>query len=620
MTKTNKSLLTVILAILCSVLIAMGVGFSQPVVYAEDGTALENATFVMDGPEVRVDGNNGMRFMAKMSKTDYEKVVGAYDSVEFGVIIMPEYYLGLAGVGAIDYESVFGANAKFAWDMDTAFDGAKYNVIHMNSNASEYDETTMSVKGSVVEMKPENLATAYVANVYAKATKGDVVEYKFATMAEENSSMLEVAFKAINSGLFDNTNAYDTLNGYKTQYEEYKGGEATYSYTVNYVANGETIKSDKVDGIAMNTAVEAEIVLPDGYVLDTSKESVTKGHIYASDIELTVYVKVKEVIDLTAQSVGGTIGLVGSACDETIQKLELPVDIGALKGNRDAIIIHLNDTGWDFPIWAEGYNAETKMISVTTDSIYSAFHGKVGAGVYNVTIKGADNDYKAKVEYLGPFKQLVVLETAQDFVEKFNTSWFDNRANGGREYDYYSYVLYNDIVLDNSSANVEYSVSVHNRYDGVIDGRGHKLENIRISTVWQGLINYKFSGVIKNIAFINIYNAGGNGLISYMTDGGTLENVYISGYSSRESISSNITSNGITVKNVVYNFDDGYNTAGSTQHGYDGEVGSEYITETDVYIAFGNANFFSDNAGKKFGNFEVTSTGLYFCGRLIYGN
>ncbi len=594
MTKTNKSLLTVILAILCSVLIAMGVGFSQPVAYAEDGTALENATFVMDGPEVRVDGNNGMRFMAKMSKTDYEKVVGAYDSVEFGVIIMPEYYLGLAGVGAIDYESVFGTNAKFAWDMDTAFDGAKYNVIHMNSNASEYDETTMSVKGSVVEMKPENLATAYVANVYAKATKGEVVEYKFATMAEENSSMLEVAFKALNSGVFaEGTNAYDTLNGYKTQYEEYKGGEATYSYTVNYVANGQTIKSDKVEGIAMNTAVEAEIALPEGYVLDDNFESVTKGHIYASDIELTVYVKVKPTIDITAQSIDGTLGILASVSNKETQSIVLPVDFAGLTSTTNSVIMHWTDT-WSQAMDVQSYDVNTRTITFSSSLVATRLNNVTsGNYIYDCTIDTVNATYKAKIQCVGYKTTVNFISTAEDLQTYLTAKEFV----GGE-----LYVLTSDI----DGAVVENKANPSNGLVAHFDGRGHALTNLTIKGY--GLLGNYFNGTFKNtVVKVSSVQTETKGLISGQSANCSMSNIYVEADATGSNAKSVFRGvyGGCSFTNMVINV-----------KGFEDVFSGTPATETNVVSV--TETFFTDNASLNYGSFAITEQGLTFNGKLVY--
>lgn len=591
---------------------------------ADDAKSLDQINFVMEDVQVRLDGKNGMRFVGAMSSEDFAGINNYYDSLEYGLFFMPATYA--EKLGAISEETVFGKDNIYIFGdeyKDTPVVDGKYRILHTLTAETETDNG-YKFYGSIHGFLPENIATDYTACAYVKAVKGDATEYKFAA-DQQAISMLEVAYKSLplyNEG----DDGYDALAGYETAYVDWytqeNGVAPQGSYTVKYVAGSEVISTDAtVNTAKLIEEVSVEVKAPRGYLLADGQENVVSGKVQVNNLELIVNVEAKPVIDITEQSIGGTIGILGRTCNLTHQKLELPVDIGGLQTASDSVVIHLNDTGWNAPVWAS-YDAEKQAITGIPTSAVKGFMDNCTGGktVKDITIEGKTAFYKAKVELFGYNYPLIAVETAEDFVNNFTTTFFDDRERGGREYSYNSYVLYNDIVLDNNSRNVTYSVSEHNRYDGTIDGRGHKLENIKVNDVWWGIVNYKFAGVIKNIALVNVYNAGGNGLIASVIDGGTLENVYISGYSSRESISSNITSNGITVKNVVYNFDDGYGTAGSTQHGYPGEVGSEYITEENVYIAFNNANFFTDNEGASFGNFKVENGGLYFCGRLICGN
>lgn len=619
----NRRILVILLAIVATAMVGLGLLGYKP---ASAASSVNEISFTMrDYAQIRVDGVNGMRFAGNMSEDDYNAIDEYYDSLEFGIFIMPEYYTAF---GEISYETTFGEENVFVWGSQyteptvQVGESTKYRILHTLTLPTKVDDG-YNFYGTVHNFKEQNIATEYTACAYVKGVKGETVEYKFA-QDHKAISVLEVAYKNLDAETFEEgSSAYEALVNYETTYVDYytrtNGQAPSASYTVNYVLGEETLKTETVELDRLIANVSITPSAPRGYVVDADKENDLTGRVYLNDITLTINVKEKPTIDITEQSIGGTIGILGRNCDLTHQMLELPVDIGGLQDSSDSVVFHLDDT-WNVPVWAQ-YDADKQaLVNIPTDAVRGFMDNLTsGKTIKDVTIEGKNAYYKAKVELLGWKHSLRVLETAEDFANKFDTLVFQN-AMDASIWSSYSYVLYNDIVLDNSSENISYNANTNNSYGGIIDGRGHKLENIKIGTssIWWGIINYKFSGVIKNIALINVYNGGSNGMIASFVDGGTIENVYISGVSNRESLSSNITSNGITVKNVVYNFEDGYGTAGSTQHGYEGETGKEYITETDVYTAFGNANFFTEIAGKTFGNFTSENNTLYFCGRAIY--
>lgn len=64
-------------------------------------------------------------------------------------------------------------------------------------------------------------------------------------------------------------------------------------------------------------------------------------------------------------------------------------------------------------------------------------------------------------------------------------------------------------------------------FSGVIDGQGHKIENLLLGDSYNGGIFVWYSGAIKNVAFVNVTQAGSmHGLVGAIT-GGKFENVYV---------------------------------------------------------------------------------------------
>ena len=275
--KTNslKNKLVVVLSALMMISAIFSlIGFNNA--KANDGTALSEIVtdFTMGGgQQVRLakeEGDpKGMRFIAKLSADNYDAINGAeYDSVEYGYFIMPSYYE--TKIGAINEENTFGANAKYTWEGKVG--AGTYAVIHNVGAEPVLDEDSGDylIKGSVVGMQPQNLATKYTGKMYIKATKGDVSEYVFADALVSKYSMIDVAIMAMDTGVEDDS-LQDYIDDYKAWYLEQKGVEPTYSYTINYVAGDEIVDTQVVENIDINTQINLTATAPAGYVLDANK-------------------------------------------------------------------------------------------------------------------------------------------------------------------------------------------------------------------------------------------------------------------------------------------------------------------------------------------------------------
>jgi hypothetical protein len=160
-------------------------------------------------------------------------------------------------------------------------------------------------------------------------------------------------------------------------------------------------------------------------------------------------------------------------------------------------------------------------------------------------------------------------------------------------------------------------VSETHAYTGVLDGKGHTVSNLTLSTgSWAGFVTNIFAGTIKNVAFVNFDNnpwGGANGLLAGRVDGGRLENVYISGNSrSCNFLFGAVGENGVTLDNVVLNF--------ASSSGENGIIAKDMtnVTATNVVIANDGSDFFTENANLEFGDFKMTEAGLTFNGKNIY--
>lgn len=229
------------------------------------------------------------------------------------------------------------------------------------------------------------------------------------------------------------------------------------------------------------------------------------------------------------------------------------------------------------------------------------------------------------------------LKTADDFTDKFYTEYFDDSEHGGRAWDYYNYIVAEDI----DGGTVTNDENWFNRYDGTIDGNGHIIRNLKIDGTGKpsyGLIetiagNYDRNGggmTIKDIAFVNMDAT--RAFIAYTANGITLENVYISGVTGWgelfEEVNEHETLKTVTLKNVILNFTP--NPKGNTDAFgiYCTDYGdmSEYISATNVIniatLERKGATFFetyADGLPEEWqgSGFTVDGEGLKFHGKLI---
>ncbi|MBO4594398.1 MAG: Ig-like domain-containing protein, partial [Clostridia bacterium] len=173
----------------------------------------------------------------------------------------------------------------------------------------------------------------------------------------------------------------------------------------------------------------------------------------------------------------------------------------------------------------KNYDKTTREATIDSSQLLAVgdnndLYGSIGNGVTVARFKVISIDY--------------VLKTAEDFESKFNTEFFDDTANGGSLYAYYSFALNNDIDMAGKIINnAMWPDNANNSYNGTIDGRGHVIYNLTFNPAlydsYGGLINYKagYGSVVKDIAFVNMTTP--RAFITNKADGLVLRNVYISG-------------------------------------------------------------------------------------------
>lgn len=204
--------------------------------------------------------------------------------------------------------------------------------------------------------------------------------------------------------------------------------------------------------------------------------------------------------------------------------------------------------------------------------------------------------------------------TVAEFIVRSNDDVFKLASTDANQY----IVLAADVDAAESSGITP--STWRNYYTGTIDGKGHTVSNLSlVGNAWWGFIYQNFSGTMKDIAFVNMHNASGavRGLIAHQVNGAVLENVYISGTAYREHLFETIQDKGVTLNNVVLNFEDGWGEKGVISKNVDGLSTGEATCGEHFYNIYDDDDFFSEHDGLKFGLFEVKNGGLYFNEKLV---
>ncbi|HCH73806.1 MAG TPA: hypothetical protein DEV87_01315 [Clostridiales bacterium] len=247
-----------VLAILAALLLALGFVCMRPVAFADT-----ESTFKMEeGASVKYGAatdENGIRFTATLSKSEYETLTSGAKSVESGTFIMPAAYQ--KAYGAISEEACFGTNNTYYYkDADGVNVGKndERNDQHEILNAVGTprflaEDNLYEINGSIVTILDANLNVPLIARSYIKVTsENDAATYYFAAMdADITKNVRSVVSVSQNALLKGVTGAeHDTVKGYFDKFIELNP-DATAKYT-------ETFSVVDLAGVKENAALTAE--------------------------------------------------------------------------------------------------------------------------------------------------------------------------------------------------------------------------------------------------------------------------------------------------------------------------------------------------------------------------
>ena len=299
---------------------------------------------VTNGAEIRLDGNNGMRFVTEVSKSKIKTLKETYEGakIEYGTFVMPadfleagsENYKGEATIGAF-----FGEGAIFCWGKKVE---GKQQVIHIPALLSVQEEGDVDlIKGSVVGIKDANLAREYTGIAYIKVTPVDGEPiYELATAQEESISMINLATDSLDNDKIVSDNGYkasvmEYINQYKTA-----TGITNVKYTVKSVYGDKVVSEEKEVEFGLKTAASN---------VPADSEGVDSRYFYFNG----------EIANKTARADGSTVITVDFTAKTILEKSvyygkyvlnsakdgkeENTADLSVTLDNEDVVVIPASD-------------------------------------------------------------------------------------------------------------------------------------------------------------------------------------------------------------------------------------------------------------------------------------
>lgn len=153
----------------------------------ENGAAARIKT--LTDAEGNVVENNGLRFSAEISETEYTALKEA--GAKFGAVIVAK---DLAKTVEINEETVFGANPSFYFSNETQTSNGKISMLHIANAACENidEDANVEIAGSITNIAVSNFTRSFIGRVYVAIPQtnenGEVTgyTYQFAPYYEGN--------------------------------------------------------------------------------------------------------------------------------------------------------------------------------------------------------------------------------------------------------------------------------------------------------------------------------------------------------------------------------------------------------------------------------------------------
>ena len=229
---------------------------------------------------------SGIRFSSIIDFAQYEALEAMESSegvkVSYGMVIAPyEYYQNVE----FNEATIFGVNGdkKYTWDGDSVEDATAYTKIaHVTYDSLIVSkqvgyENYYELKGSLINIKEENLTKEFIGRGYIKYESNGVTKYKFATYSNDfkNDNVRSIVYVS-QLAIDANDEASSWLDKNYVQEVAYQ----TTSYTVETYVGEDLVKSEAFEGVTIDQALENVTVAE--YEGFESVSAQTSGKVYAN--------------------------------------------------------------------------------------------------------------------------------------------------------------------------------------------------------------------------------------------------------------------------------------------------------------------------------------------------
>ncbi len=408
---------------------------------ADNSVTAESVGLVMDkGAGVRLgtaDGNNGIRFVLTMNKSEYSALmdkVGTdegdlYSDISFGMIITKSEYVSdakeLSVENLFDLDTTDGVNnTKFEWmpegaDENWTVSEGKLLVVNQTfghlGTAEDYENDYVGF-ASLVELHEYNLTQEFIGRGYMKYTTANgTVNYRMADYYQDSRqnnvrSMTYVAQKAVEDP--EMANHVETLKSLYITHSAVVAEEV--SVTVKHhkvdVHGNENVETQTLTGKKIGETVTATPLTDEAWIYDETR-STASGVAYANDktvLDLYYDQNPEAVYDLwyvgTTASIEQTAALSAPAVGGVrYEKAELRLSLDLVEGTMPRIKFYLLNTdgvqvtdpaenGWINV--ADCYEEATGEYVFTTTFMWATGNWDVGS----VWLLVEDGSYKLGVD------------------------------------------------------------------------------------------------------------------------------------------------------------------------------------------------------------------------------
>ena len=354
------------------------------------------STFTMPtGASVRIETDgNGIRFMIKMDKQEYESLMAntAYSEIDYGVLIAPATYDEKKSLKtAFDNDTTYAwavKNEQGEWVYDEVVNAGKTRIMNIETNNLTWsDEDNAYVfYASIIDILPENIARDFAAYGYLEyTTAGEtpVTDYVWANEEGNVRSMVYVAQAAIAKGDLDKKVVDDLKANYVTPVLVDQSAENYYDFDLSVETEAYEIAIPSVGKV---THILDESAKEVAFTYDGGEIAVAKETVNAFGTgEKTLYVHTNRKVYKLKTTIASLVIDSKDDLDKfpTIAKQNL-VDGNAKKFG--GYFVMASDVDYENKVWAEwvGY--------ANSNTFCGTFDGR-GYAIKNLNITRTDSNY-----------------------------------------------------------------------------------------------------------------------------------------------------------------------------------------------------------------------------------